>query len=309
MINSYINNFPEVMFILSLILLSISADKVVEYSDGLGKSLNIPDFILGSTILAFGTSLPELITSLQAINVDKTLFPIDNVVGSNITNISLIGGMILIFSSAKVKLDKIDIVLLVLVSVAFSGMIFNEKISSYVIGMLLIVYLLRIFLSEKEEEGENQDKDSNNNIITVILIVISLTILFLSADLLIDTVTKLSSKYNLSESSVTLIMVALGTSLPELVLSIIALIKNKVNMAIGNVVGSNILNILIVVGIANTVESLDISGISEAINAPLLGVTALFLSIFLLSAVKLQRIVGALLIIIYGIYIYYALSY
>lgn len=241
----------------SLFFLVKSSDYVVEYSERLGKIFNIPEFIIGLIVISVGTSLPELVTAITSALLNKTEFIIGNVVGANISNIFLnLGLSVLLVRSIKInpKVIEKDIRIMIVSTIAFFFVIIRGKIY-FLNGLLLIFvyffYLYRTYKNQKKLKSVI-DKDVKNtskkDMLKILFVLIfSFVVLAYSARYTIIVSQWIADDLSLSDLSiVSLTFVAIGTSLPELIVSIKSLRKRKYDMIIGNIIGSNLFNMLMV---------------------------------------------------------------
>lgn len=244
-----------------LFILLKSADYFIDNSVVLGNKLNIPSFVLGATVIAFGTSLPELAVGLSAIMQDKEAIISGTVIGSNISNIFFILGVALIISSGfkvSFKENASALVILALVTGISSYFLFNneytfvEGIISVVLLALYIVYIV-LFPAPEDDEDETEDTFSYK---TLLLILASGFGIWAGAEMVIVSIKKIAEILSLKEDIISLTIVALGTSLPELAVTISAVKKGKYTIVLGNIIGSNIFNSLCVLGIPVVVGAL-----------------------------------------------------
>jgi len=243
--------FNITFLLIGLTLLLYSADKVVDYSDRIAKFHNISPVIIGLTLVAFGTSAPELvITIIASLNAPpNTDAIIGNVIGSNVANIFLILGLAGIFFNIDLKQLSIkDNNFFLIISVYFFLIfLISPSINPYISAgfiFLLYFYFRHLFITAKQSEVQNNEKELKKYI--YVLLVIYFIFLFLGGKLFLDNSLKLFALINMPELIIGVIVLAIGTSLPELA-TIISSYKRKVEgIGIGNIIGSNIMNILVV---------------------------------------------------------------
>lgn len=242
----------------SLFVLLKAADFFIDNSVVIGNKLNIPHFVLGATVIAFGTSLPELAVGLSAIFKNEPSIISGTVVGSNISNIFFISGLAIIASSAfKVDFKKNAGPLIIFLVVTFLTSFFlwdneyslTEGIISVVLLVSYIVYIV-IFPSPEDDEDVEDDVFSYK---TVVIMIASGFFIWLGAEYVVVSIKKIAGILGIAEDVISLTVVALGTSLPELAVTISAAKKKKYAIVLGNVVGSNIFNALCVLGIPTVV--------------------------------------------------------
>ena len=230
-----------------LVFLVVGAELFVASTSKLGTKLGLSDMFLGITVIALGTSIPEVFVTISSIINNTPEIAIGNSIGSNIANIGLIFGVSCFFlSKSSLEINLRDIFLLIL-SVLLTGyIIFDYKISnseSFILIAFFVLFVLHL-LRQKPEPVEHGSKESLLKIIS--LIILSMVILVSGSELTVFAGINLASILNVTNEIIGLTMIAIGTSLPELAASISALRQKKGNMVIGNIIGSNILNIVLI---------------------------------------------------------------
>ena len=297
------------------LLLSIGGDMLTRYSVELSYKLSIPKIIIGMTIVSFATSAPELIVSLNATMMGYSDFALGNVLGSNIANLGLVLGIVIIIYPITIKrrFYYTDFPLLVFSTAVFYLFIASNSEISRTEGIIMLVLILLIlfylFYYQKPDTS-TLDKDlslGREKISTsFFLLVISAAILWLGAETLIKSSISVANKFNVSERIISITMVAIGTSIPELAASVAASLKKHNDLAIGNLIGSNIFNLLVVIGITSIVNP--ITGIDfDIISKDMIWVVVF--SFILLPLVyfhkrnKLNRIKGIILFAMYVAFI------
>jgi len=234
--------------------------------------LSIPKIIIGMTVVSFATSAPELIVSLNATLDGLPNFAIGNVLGSNIANIGLVLGIITIIYpiSLKHRFYNTDFPLLIMSTVLFYYVIYTESQISRVEGIILVIaitfILFYLFFYQKNDQSEFSD-DLNKDKISIfksfLFILFSGSLLWLGSETLIKSSVSIANKLEISERIISITMVAIGTSVPELAASIVASLKKQNDLSIGNLIGSNIFNLLVVIGITSIM--IPINGIDKSI--------------------------------------------
>lgn len=297
------------IFIVSLIILIKSSDKFTEAAEKIGQKLNINQFIIGVTILAIGTSLPELITSLIALKNKSTEIIIGNVIGSNIANILLVLGIIAIFSKkikTKHTTPKIDIFVffstLIFITITFLDNYFTRL--EGILGLFILLYYLLTLNSKNKNKNEKKKKKTSKKGLKLQFLIIFLSsfFIYLSAKYTIFAVINLSNIFNIGKEIIAISAVAIGTSLPELIVSLQATKKGNLGMAFGNVLGSNIFNTFAVLGIPALFKNLIIPQNIIYLSIPLL-IFASLLFYFILKTKKLTKTLGYVMLIIYFLYL------
>ena len=288
---------------------------LTRYSVELSYKLSIPKIIIGMTIVSFATSAPELIVSLNATMMGYSDFALGNVLGSNIANLGLVLGIVVIIYPITIKrrFYYTDFPLLILSTAVFYLFIASNSEISRTEGIIMLVLILLIlfylFYYQKPDTS-TLDKDlslGKEKVSTsFFLLVISAAILWLGAETLIKSSISVANKFNVSERIISITMVAIGTSIPELAASVAASLKKHNDLAIGNLIGSNIFNLLVVIGITSIVNP--ITGIDfDIISKDMIWVVVF--SFILLPLVyfhkrnKLNRMKGIILLAMYVAFI------
>lgn len=241
------------IFIVSLAALLKGSDWLIDSAEEIGLSFGISPFIIGLTIVAFGTSLPELATSVSSVLHGDSEIVVSNVVGSNITNIALVLGLVAI-SIRQINIEyniwHIDMPYLwgsaFLLYFTLQDGVFN-LIEAFLFVAALAIFLLYSFKNERDEDDEEKEKVSAR---TYGLLVVGGIMVWLGADFTIEAICNLSLQAGISKEMIALTVVAFGTSLPEIIVSIGAAKKGKTSIAVGNVLGSNIFNTYCVMSIS-----------------------------------------------------------
>jgi cation:H+ antiporter len=298
-----------VIFIAAVALLVWSSDKFIDAADSIGKFLKLPSFIIGVLLVGIGTSLPELVTSIQGVISGSPEIPVANVFGSNIANMFLVFGVATLFSRVfEIKHDimKTDLPFLLLatgyISIAVSDLTFSFG-EGIICLIMLLLYLYRTLkdgaLGELIEE-----KTHTPTFKDWIFLVITPLLIWLSSKFVISSIVEIAAYIGVGKEVVASTLVALGTSLPELMVTIQAGRKGENEMAVGNVLGSNLFNILAVMGIPAMIGTLVIPKSIIGFTLPMLIMSSLIFMI-IAQAKKVYRIYGFLFILMY---IYYNLK-
>ena len=321
------NIFTNVLIlILGFILLIKGADIFVSGASNIAKKIGIPSVIVGLTIVSLGTSAPELaVSSISAFQGNNGI-AIGNILGSNIFNtLAVLGGTAvaspLIINKRLVKRDfLVNILILILLYIISFGFIFNgsngkiSRIDGLILLGLCIIYIIFLIKSAiKNKVIYEDDKNLKNKEIKVGLNIIKIIIgvcgIVLGGNLVVNGATNIAYSIGMSEKLVGLTIVAVGTSLPELVTSVVAALKGESEIAIGNVLGSNIFNILLILGLSSTINPIIVLGNLYIDLIFLIFVTVIIGLIIFLSKdkkiKKLNRLEGTILIIFYATYLSY----
>lgn len=301
------------LLIVGLILLVFGGDFLVKSAVSFARKLNVPPFLIGITIVSFGTSAPELMVSIQAALDSASGIAIGNVVGSNIANIGLVLGLTVLIKPIVIEKGKYFLSwwVMLISSVFFLFFIYDNVISLYE-GIVLIICLnIFIFLSVKfiKNEGNEQGlEDEKKVLITLIYFFIGSAGLYFGSELFVNNAIVIAKSLGISEFIIGITIVAFGTSLPELVTSIVAIAKNHNSISVGNLIGSNIFNILAVIGVTALVEPLRLEvGESSFQSILVMLAFSLIMGIFL-TRQKISRFKGFLLVIGYMLYIISSLA-
>lgn len=311
------------VLIIGFILLIKGADFFVEGASSVAKMLKVPSLIIGMTIVAMGTSLPETSVSIAASMNNQNTLAVSNVVGSNIFNLMVVLGVCAVITELKVSKDVLkrdypfSVLCAILLLVAgVIGMTLGrmDGIIFLVIFAVFIFYLIKSALdarksgeiSEKEREmNEEMEEMEDLPVWKCILYIIGGAIAIkYGGDWVVDSASVIATSFGISATLVGLTICSVGTSLPELVTSIVAARKNELDMAVGNVVGSNVFNILMVLGIAATVSP--IAFLTEnIIDIVVLLVFSLITWVLCVTQKKLSKKEGILMLVLYTIYLVY----
>ena len=305
---------PFFLFLIGLVMLLVGAEVVIDNSKKIAYRFDISEIIIGITVVALGTSFPELIVSIFAIYDKEHDIVIGNIVGSNIANIGLVLGVTSILSPVLLnsKNKEINYNLLILFIATISlifGLIFNIANSVFGSALLFLLFfyifiLFKYFFNNDEKENQVKDKNSLSKIL--FFIIIGFVLVSFGSEFFIKGVIGMSEILGFSNNLIiSMTLVALGTSLPELVTTLSALRKNESNMALGNVIGSNIINILLVIG-SCAILGKNLFFNLEQIMPHLIvlfiaTVSLIFVCIFFK---KINKILGIYFIILYTIFIY-----
>ncbi len=296
------------VFILSLLLLIKGSDWLLESSEKIGLKIGISPFIVGATIVAVSTSLPELVSSILSVFSGLNEFPVANAVGSNIANILLIIGLSTLFAKklqvAKDLID-LDLPMLFVTTSIFLLVAYDGTIYFYESLFLLITYVIYLGFSliYKTEEDEEKVKIPKITTIDILKLIVGSIGLAVGAKYLVDSVIAISESgiVPISAGVITITAVAVGTSLPEVFVSVKAAMKRKSEVALGNILGSNIFNVLVVVGLPGMFGFLTVDKTTLTIGLPvLLLATVLFIVSGISRRIHIQE--GVMFLLIYVIF-------
>ena len=320
-----------IQFIISLVLLFIGTQLLVNASISISNKLNINRLIIGFTIVSLATSLPELFVTLQASMQNYHDYAIGNIIGSNISNISLVLGIIaiispIVFSKKEIKLNYTP---LIAISIAFVLIILLLGTFNIIYGLIAIFTLIyfNVFLLKKGQELISIENNENPDIFLLFgipinikklfplftILIIGTLILWLGSDFLINSSKEIAMLFGISDRVISISLVAIGTSLPELFTSIYAAYKGETKLAIGNLLGSNIFNILAVLGITTCINDISIGNHLNSDAVIMLLITLFLIPCFYMRSiitntvnqenVRIYRTEGVVLLAIYITYI------
>ena len=296
-----------ISLIIGFILLIKGADLFVDSASGIAKRFGIPSLIIGMTIVAMGTSAPELSVSITSAIKGLNDMSIANVVGSNIFNTLMILGVSSLFNKLKINSYK-DIIVMMFSSVMLLVCCINNKLGVMNGIVLLVVFALFILSQIKGAKNDKAEEDEVHHrpmLLTVVLGIIGMCAIIGGGNLVVNSASAIAMTLGMSENLVGLTIVAMGTSLPEFITSVIATRKGEIDIAVGNVVGSNIFNILFVLGVAGIINPMTVSFVAICDIAILVIVSALIL--FITKKKEINKYNGLMLIAIYICYLCYTI--
>ena len=294
--------------IIGLGLLILGAEIVIRGSVSFGKKINISLFAIGVVIVAGGTSLPELASCINAVLNNHSDLALGAVVGSNIANLILVmAATTIIYPIVKINKNQINQawinIFLGIVLIFMTFFYFNYIFGIFAI--LTLIYLMYIQIKKGELNNAEIDKNDYSIIISLILIMLGVIFLVFGSDLLVNSAIKIAKKYNVSQTVIGLSLIAFSTSLPELVVGILSAIKRKVDFALGNILGSNIYNVLGVLGISSFFGKFSIPNILVTQDLFFMIFVTVLILFFMLVFKKLSKLYGVIGICLYFSYIYF----
>ena len=294
--------------IIGLLLLVAGAEIVIRGSVSFGKKLNISLFAIGVVIVAGGTSLPELASSINAVINNHADLAVGAVVGSNIAN------LILVMAATTVILPIINItknqinqawiniglgIALILMSFLYFNYIFG------IVSMILLILIMYLQFKKGSLDLEEIDKNEYSTFLSIILIVLGIIFLIYGSELFVNSAISIANYYNISEAVIGLSIIAFGTSLPELVVGIMSALKRKVDFALGNILGSNIYNVLGVLGISSFFGTFSMPEIIAKQDLFFMLLITFIILGFMFFPKKIGRIYGSIGLILYACYMYF----
>ena len=294
--------------ILGLLILVLGAEIVIRGSVSFGKKLNISLFAIGVVIVAGGTSLPELASSINAVLSDHADLALGAVVGSNIANLILVmAATTVIYSISNITKNQINQawvniglgVILIFMSFFYFNYIFG------VISIFLLIYIMYNQIKIGSLDLDDINKNEYSIFLSLFLIIIGIIFLIYGSELFVSSAIDLANKFNISERVIGLSLIAFGTSLPELVVGVMSALKRKVDFALGNILGSNIYNVLGVLGISSLFGKFTMPEILAKQDLFFMLIITFMVLAFMFFAKKLGRIYGISGLIIYASYMYF----
>lgn len=301
------------LVVVGFILLIKGADFFVDGAASLAGKLGIPALIIGLTIVAMGTSAPEAAVSISAAFKGSTGIAIGNIYGSNIMNILIILGITACITQVKVgkttvKYEIPYMIFITVVLAVFGAMTGNVgKLAGVLLWVLFILYFVYLFYQAKHMDAEEDSEIKDLSVLRIILYIAGgMAAIVVGSDVTVDGATAIAEAIGVSDRIIGLTIVALGTSLPELITSVTAAKKKQADIAIGNIVGSNIFNILFVLGTASLIHDIEYSAAFIPDSVMTIAASALlFLCVF--KKGKLTRSSGIIMLVCYGAYFVYML--
>jgi len=307
---------------IGIMILILGSNYFVDGAASIAKNMKIPIMVIGLTIVAFATSVPEILISLSSAAIGESSLAIGNAIGSNTANIGLVLGTMALIRPLQMtsKVYKKLITLLLLVSLIMILPLIDNAISvnegRLILGgfILVMIWLVRFSLKLSNENIEQDDfKKNNYKTFTtkkaLTLLILGLVLLFTGADIIVHNAVKIAHTLEISETVIGITLVAIGTSLPELSVSITSALKKEYGLAVGNIIGSNIFNLLAVIGTATAISPSKLP--DNILSVHYLIMLSLTLSIFVIAYRKnnvIKRFEGFSLLTIYCFYIVFIIS-
>lgn len=290
------------------VLLYGGAEWLVRSSVSLALAHRISGLVIGLTVVALGTSSPELAVSLRAALMGDGDIAVGNVIGSNICNIALILGLVALFRPIRihVRLVKQDVPVLILLTLLFVVLLVDQTLSRlnglFLVSLLIVYVATSLLIGRTSPEPITFSSLPGRIPKPILVLLIALAVLVLGAHLFLKGAVELATVFGVSQAVIGLSVVAVGTSLPELATSLVAAWRGEQDLAVGNAVGSNIINILAILGVSSLVHPITVIAIRPLDMIVLMGMTVILLP-FLFTRFRLSRIEGVILLLAYGVYI------
>ena len=314
------------VLLLGFLLLFLGGELLVKGSVSLALRLNMSTLLIGMTVVSFATSAPELFVSLQAVLEGSTNIALGNAIGSNIANITLVLGVTAIIFRVQISRQTLTLnyPMMFFSSVLFGIVLYFLKgipvLFGYLFLSLLFLFIILLFFAYRK--GYIEDKSNDQKLLeeatlgdsllkNLGLLLLSILLLKYGADFLVDSTKILASNFGISDRVIAVTIVAIGTSIPELATSIVAALRKEDGLAIGNLIGSNMFNILAVLGLTASVKAIDIHDSAIfSFDYFWMMITTLVLGLFIyvFSKKQISRREGILLVFIYCYYMYQTLE-
>ena len=312
---------PTIALLLGLVLLFFGGEVLVKGSVALALRMRISTLVVGMTVVSFATSAPELFVSLQAVLGGSNDIAFGNVIGSNIANITLVLGITALIFRVKIsdQTANLNYPVLLLASLLFGGVMYFFNGIPTCVGFVFLALLLLftwslITRSRKEslqDTSEVLSEGKNDSLFKSLgFLLAGIVLLKFGADYLVEGTVEIAKMFDVSERVIAVTVVAIGTSIPELATSIVAALKKEDNLAIGNLIGSNIFNILAVLGVVASVKEtsiIDTAILSFDYVYMIIITFILGLFIYAFSKREISRTEGALLLLVYISYLYFSI--
>ncbi|MGN0430172.1 MAG: calcium/sodium antiporter [Acetatifactor sp.] len=299
------------LLVVGFVMLMKGADWFVEGASQIADRLGIPQLVIGLTIVAMGTSLPEAAVSISAATQGSAEITIGNVMGSNIMNVLVILGLTAVVCVIPVQKSTVryEIPFMILITAVLAGLGLADNQVSRPEGLILwafmILYLFYLLRMAKNGTGGEEVEGKKRPIwLLILMVLVGAAMIVFGSDITVDAATAIAKIFGMSERFIGLTIVAFGTSLPELVTSVTAALKGKTDIAVGNIVGSNIFNILFVVGTTALITPVAYSS-AFLVDSIIAVAAALFLFLCVFRNKKLGRLGGILMLAAYAGYFVY----
>lgn len=305
------------VLVLGFVMLTKGADYFVEGAAATAKKFRIPAFIIGMTIVAMGTSAPECAVSVTAALKHNNELAVSNAVGSNIFNLMVVCGVcaVIVPLSVEAGILKKEFPFSILVAILLFGLGATQMSVNRVDGFILLaVFVFFLYwmvrsaqksrARNKARGGEDEEIQDLSTLNCLIYIVVGLAAIVLGGDWVVDAASEIAKSFGMSQNLIGLTVVAFGTSLPELVTSFAAARKNQADMALGNVIGSNIFNILLILGLAAAISPLSFNQ-ENMVDIATLVIMSAEVFFFAKKGYNLDRFEGAIMLVEYAVYVVY----
>lgn len=302
-----------ILIIVGFALLIVGADFLVDGASGIAKKFHIPEIIIGLTIVSIGTSMPELFVSITSAIDGYSDMALGNVIGSNLCNLLLILGLSSLIKPVdfqeetrkyEIPMCLLFTIILMIFSNTSGGISRIEAVILLVLFVLFIAYTIYMGKKKSKEDSKVvEEKNKNKTIKNIILIILGIVGLKFGGDFVVNNAVNIAKMFNISEKVISLTILAIGTSLPELVTSVTAAIKGNSDIAIGNIIGPNIFNILLILGVSSVIKPITFNS-SYNMDLSILCISMVILALFPIIPPKnkMSRVNGLIYVLMYGAY-------
>ena len=305
-----------IYLIVGMVLLIKGADFFVDGASNIARRLKIPSLIIGLTLVSIGTSAPELSVSITAALQQRNDISFGNIIGSNVFNTLIVVGASALFTKLAISSDvkRFDIPVLIGIYIllgifAFTGAEFGfSRLEAAVLLALFVAYIVFLILRNKNAPAEESEPPKQKWYVSLIFSVLGIAAIIFGGDLVVDSASDIATALGMSELLVGLTIVAIGTSLPELVTSIVAAKKGEMDMAVGNAVGSSIMNSILILGTTAVITPFTVDFIL-IIDVAVMLLSVLILVFATLKKNEIGKFTGILMIAVYLAYIAYTVIY
>ena len=310
-----------ICILVGLVMILVGSDWLVDGASGVARKYGISEFVIGMTIVGIGTSMPELVSSAISAIGGHGDMALGNVTGSNICNVLLILGVTALISPIGYTKSNIrkDIPLALAVSLFLLLVLYNgfglfggvpgiSRADALYLLLFFVIFMVDSFKSGKQEAAEEENEGVKPMPIgkAVVLIVLGLAGLVFGGRIFVDHTVNIAEQFHVSEAFISITLMAVGTSLPELATCVVAAMKGKNQLALGNVIGSNIFNISLIIGTSAAISPFEIQSISTVdMSMVMVSIILLWLAAFTFKRCKLDRIEGVIFLLAYIAYITY----
>lgn len=309
--------------LVGLVLILVGSDWLVDGASAVARKYGISEFIIGMTIVGIGTSMPELVSSFISAVGGHGDMALGNVTGSNICNILLILGVTALISPIRYTKSNIrkDIPFAILVSLFLMVMLYNcfglfremgtpgiSRVDALYLLLIFAVFMIDSFKSAKKGDDDGGDENAKPMSMgkAIVFILLGLGGLIFGGQLFVGHTVSIAERFHVSEAFISITLMAVGTSLPELATCVVAAMKGKNQLALGNVIGSNVFNLSLIIGVSAAISPFEIQSISTVdMVMALVAVIMLWLAAFTFKKKKLDRVEGVIFLLVYIGYIAY----
>ncbi|MEA3500776.1 MAG: calcium/sodium antiporter [Candidatus Marinimicrobia bacterium] len=302
--------FKFVLFIAGILLLYYGADYLVKGAANIARILGIKPIVVGLTVVAFGTSMPEFLVGLQAAIRGENDIAVGNIVGSNIANIALILGISAVISPLVINFKSIkkELIFLLISSLVFCGVIYNgtNLIIGIIFILIMVVFIVYLILHPGVAPIKEELPESDNSIPkNIIFVIVGGVGLVFGSRFLIDSAVFFARIFEVPEIVIGMTIVAIGTSLPELAASVVASVKKQSDISIGNIIGSNVFNMFFVIGGVSLIKDINVNKLIYSFEIPIMLLLIALLFPMIAKDNGLKRTSGVIFLIIYASFNFY----